>query len=671
MLKDKKIVKGKKKAVKEEKEKKKPAAEEYSYYTTEDEPEVTPAPKVDDGKRKKTMPKLVAKKQKAKPPTPPTSSSEPKDDEGEEEGLLTDDFPPEGEESTSTSPSQESEVFEAESAVPKRAVVQAKRRPNNLPDPKQKPPKRLADDKAEMDRLREESRKLEQAQREVEAERAQLRAELRAKKAKKKAEEAAKQAEEIKKAAKEKEKEEKKELRRQAELELRKEGEARVADLRKGQTGAPAEFCPKDPAERKKFIKESNQQVADYQAKLKRVHKEEQAKEKAKEDRRPEVDRILKASGGYEKAQEIRAQLERMKKEGSWKQRYSDRKAVALPPEIPNATPGERLAWQRAIPTDIDPWSRPFSFWDRPWKQVCADSLSGGVYSCGSQACRSKSFGSETAFWQHLVAKSHTRGHPDKAMVKQWEAEAAQGVEYTPLLVDPNWISGLAEIEQQTKLKESMRLRLKTSSDAEEDEAGEESSSTNDTQVSVAQHSEVVVSEAKYVRDLTTYKAPTGEEAPAASEPKDAEDPKKEEGKTAEEGFPAEDQKDAVQKNEDHEKRDVADPEDKTAKVEDPEAEVPKPAESKPVEVSTEPSVKESGVAVAPTEVPVPPAPIDSMPSVVETPAEAPSASVPPAEVSAAASTISGVHEGGDIQFRIQIWKSVRDVMALEWLRSR
>ena len=96
-------------------EKEKPVAEEYSYYTTEDEPEALPAPKVDDGKRKKTMPKLVAKKPKAKPPTPPTSSSEPEDDEGEEEGLLTDDFPPEGEESTS--PSQESEVFEADSAL--------------------------------------------------------------------------------------------------------------------------------------------------------------------------------------------------------------------------------------------------------------------------------------------------------------------------------------------------------------------------------------------------------------------------------------------------------------------------------------------------------------------------------------------------------------------------
>ena len=113
---------------------------------------------------------------------------------------------------------------------------------------KQKPPKRLIDDKAEMDRLREESRRLEQAQKEVEAERAQLRAELKAKKAKKKAEEAAKQAEEAKKAAKEKEKGEKKELRRQAELDLRKEDEARVADLRKGQTGgSTAAFYPADP----------------------------------------------------------------------------------------------------------------------------------------------------------------------------------------------------------------------------------------------------------------------------------------------------------------------------------------------------------------------------------------------------------------------------------------
>ena len=136
----------------------------------------------------------------------------------------------------------------------------------------------------------------------------------------------------------------------------------------------------------------------------------------------------VRLSGGFEKAQEIRTQLEKMKAEGAWKRYFSDKKSDALPPEVPGAPPGERLAWHRAIPTEVDPWSRPFSFWDRPWKRVCADSLSGGVYSCGSQSCRSKSFGSETAFWQHLVA-NHTRGHPDKTVIKKWEQEVSKGEE--------------------------------------------------------------------------------------------------------------------------------------------------------------------------------------------------------------------------------------------------
>ena len=145
VLKDKKIVKDKKKAVKDEKEKEKPVAEEYSYYSTSEDPQAKakPAPKADDGKRKaKAMPKLASKKArgrpKNRPPTPPSSSSsEPGDDEGEEEeDLMADDFPPECEESPS--PSAESELFEAESAAPKQAV-QAKRRPDSLPDPKQRP----------------------------------------------------------------------------------------------------------------------------------------------------------------------------------------------------------------------------------------------------------------------------------------------------------------------------------------------------------------------------------------------------------------------------------------------------------------------------------------------------------------------------------------------------
>ena len=453
--------------------------------------------------------------------------------------------------------------------------------------------------------------------------------ELKAKKANKKAEEAAKQAEEKKKAVQE----EKKELRRQAEADLKKEDEARVADLLKGQKGQKvADFYPKDPAERKKFIKEWNQRVADYQAELKKVHDEEKAKEKAKEDRRPEVDKILKASGGYEKAQEIRAQLERMKKEGSWKQLYSDVKKTPLPPEIPGCAPGERLEWHRAIPTEVDPWSRPFS-WDRPWKQVCAESLSGGVFSCGSQSCRAKSFGSETAFWQHLSAKAHTRGHPDREIIKKWEAEAARGEVYTPLLVDPNWVSGLDELEQQAKLKESMRLTLKEpTSEDEGQEDGEESTGTNDTQISVAQHFEVEVSEEKYVKGLTAYKPPAEEKRAEEGVPRAEDSKAPEEKKKEDSGTPA--RKEEEKKNEDvadqekeDEKKKDPDPEDKTTKVEaeDPETEVPvpvtsepviipKPAESKPVEVSTEPSVRESGATVTPTEVPAPRHPLIPFP---------------------------------------------------------
>ena len=216
-----------------------------------------------------------------------------------------------------------------------------------------------------------------------------------------------------------------------------------------------------------------------------------------------------------------------------------------------------------------------------------------------------------------------------KPRSRSGRAEVSQGVEYTPLLVDPNWVSGLEEIRQQEELKKTMRLRLRDPSiNDQEGEEGEESDSTHDTQVSIAQHSEVVVSEEKYVRELTTYKPKV---EPAA-------------GKTGVEGVPAEDPKIPEEKKEDvkdseapaqekeeQKKKDVADPEDKTAKAEDPETEVPapvvsepavpKPAESMPVEVSTEPTVKDAGVT--PTEIPIPPPPIDPVvPSQAEAIAE-------------------------------------------------
>ena len=124
-----------------------------------------------------------------------------------------------------------------------------------------------------------------------------------------------------------------------------------------------------------------------------------------------------------------------------------------------------------------------------------------------------------------------------------------------------------------------MRLRLKQpSSDDGGGEQGEESDSTHNTQVSIAQHSEVVVNEATYVRELTTCKPkaePAAEKKAVEGVP--AEDPKITQDKK-------EDVKDSeapAQEKEEKEKKDVEDPvttKDGSAKAEDPDTEVPKPA---------------------------------------------------------------------------------------------
>ena len=46
----------------------------------------------------------------------------------------------------------------------------------------------------------------------------------------------------------------------------------------------------------------------------------------------------------------------------------------------------------------------------------------------------------------------------DKTVIKKWELEVSKGEEYVPLLVDPNWVSGLEQLRQQEDLKKSMRL---------------------------------------------------------------------------------------------------------------------------------------------------------------------------------------------------------------------
>ena len=293
-----------------------------------------------------------------------------------------------------------------------------------------------------MSRLMEESRRLVEAQRQIEMERAQLRAELRAKRAKKKAEEEAKK-EEIrrqeeedkklaKKEAKDKENAEKKRLRDQAAEELKKEDESRIAEFRKNQTGYSREFFkslenPDDPAQRKEFLRLHNEKVAAYQRSL--------------------------------KAQKLKEDLEEMK----------------------NKPPGQRLQEQRKIPVETDPWSRRAEFWNQSWKAVTAASLSKGYFHCGSQSCK-KSFDNETAYWQHLHSKSGKPGHPSGEIFANWKKESA-GEPYVPLVMDPNWESGLQEEKKQAELKAKMAEALQSVSS--EDESSE---SSNDTQESHTVH---------------------------------------------------------------------------------------------------------------------------------------------------------------------------------------
>ena len=252
------------------------------------------------------------------------------------------------------------------------------------------------DDHAEMQRLREESQKLEQAQREIEAERAQLRAELKAKRAKKKAEEA-KKAEELKKETKEKDEENKREIRRQPDLELRKEDEARVAHLPKGNP-VLAKFSTQKIQKRAKLWFRSGIRIADYQKEQKKIAQEE----KAKEDRRPEVERILRESGGLAlKAEEIRAQLTAMKEKGAWKQFHQKRQVLA-----------QVRDWSGIVPSQRKSTCSFWNLWNRPWGQVSRDCYAKGYYSCGSQGCKGKHFQSNTVLWQRLSAKQNVRGHP-------------------------------------------------------------------------------------------------------------------------------------------------------------------------------------------------------------------------------------------------------------------
>ena len=593
--KDKKIVKEKKKEPEEtkkaaKKEKVLPVAkfppEEYSYYTTsEDEkpppkPKPKAMPKVDGKKRKMPVaatPKKVAKARgrpkKKKAPSPSPSPTPTPSEESLDNGDIQEE---EAEEEEEVSPSEMSEVFEAEGAA---AVPSSKK--------EKKKHTRLVDDEEEMSRLMEESRRLVEAQRQIEMERAQLRAELRAKRAEKKAEEEAKR-EEIrrqeeedkklaKKEAKDKENAEKKRLRDQAAEELRKEDESRIAEFRKNQTGYSREFFkslenPDDPAQRKEFLKLHSEKVAAYQRSL--------------------------------KAQKLKEDLEEMKKK----------------------PPGQRLQEQRKIPVETDPWSRPAEFWNQSWKAVTAASLSKGYFHCGSQSCK-KSFDNETAYWQHLYSKAGKPGHPSGEIFANWKKESA-GEPYVPLLMDPNWESGLQEEKKQAELKAKMAEALQSVSS--EDESSE---SSNDTQESHTVHvTQAVYEDVRSAEGVPAEKV-SEEDQKEKEVAKDVEDSKMPSEVGEKEGV--EGTGDSKGPDEKEKDKEVDDPKREKDKVDDPEGPpeeavegVPSAKVEDPGKVDPKPTEKSVGSA----EVHVPP--------------EVPSGTDLPVEESTEAAAISGVLEG-------------------------
>lgn len=95
------------------------------------------------------------------------------------------------------------------------------------------------------------------------------------------------------------------------------------------------------------------------------------------------------------------------------------------------------VAGQRAIPTDIDPWSRPFSFWNQSWTKVShgcqeKDSSKAHCFNCGSQSCK-KRFYSENAFYQRLRSKAGKPGRPSVQLIKAWDREKYEFVPFFPL----------------------------------------------------------------------------------------------------------------------------------------------------------------------------------------------------------------------------------------------
>ena len=379
----------------------------YSYYTSsEDEP----------GEPVRLVPKAEVK---ADPKDPSSSESSSDDDEGEEEELEADPDE-EGSEQSELFESSVAPIAAGKSALApkgKPALVEAKGQkvPVQLPSkpssgrPKAMPStlprvetKRLADDRAEMKRLEEESRALEQEEEENRLERKRLQRELKALRQKRRAENAAASVAEEERAKKKKaddeaaaqRKAEEAEAQRKADEEearrIAKEEEGRktAEELQKAVESAYQLQKEANKAERKaqKAATKAEREPEESAQKAKKVRKAEKAKAKAelarsklKAERRavsnlrwhgnrvgmPRIDFLHDKPEGWKDMwnERLAAWKARQKEEdkekakGEQPDELGDKEKKSEPER-----PDHRLKAQRKIPVTQDPWSRPTVF---------------------------------------------------------------------------------------------------------------------------------------------------------------------------------------------------------------------------------------------------------------------------------------------------------------------
>ena len=568
----------------------------YSYYTSsEDEP----------GEGVRLAPKAEVKED---PKDPSSSESSSDDDEGEEEERESDPDE-EGSEQSELFESSVAPIAAGKSALApkgKLALVEAKGQkvPVQLPSkpsagkPKAMPStlarvetKRLADDRAEMKRLEEESRALEQDEEENRRERKRLQRELKALRQKRRAENAAASVAEEERAKKKKADDEAAAKREAEEAEAQRkadeeeaqriareeEGRKTAEELQKAVESAYQLQKEANKAERKaqKAATKAEWEPEESAQKAKKVRKAEKAKAKAELARSklkaergavsnlrwhgnrvgmPRIDFLHDKPEGWKEMwnQRLAAWKARQKKEDNEKVKgeqpdESGDKEKKSEPE----RPGHRLKAQRKIPVTQDPWSRPTVFWNQSWDRICELSQKkegeGFVYFCGSQGCR-KTFKDKFAYLQHLWSKCDTPGHPSKEIAKRWSTDKPfVAVSGDPAHPDPQLV-----VKQQKELKEKMRKEIQENEDEKakkllQAQGKEEESSSTESESTDSEDEDEVSKAAKQVgiaveglgpvgpEDSEIPEIPDGEALAAFLEDKKAEKAAKEEEVLAEE----------------------------------------------------------------------------------------------------------------------------------------